>query len=109
MKNITELNEGNFELEVTNSGQPVLVDFWASWCGPCKMIAPVLEELAGDYSGKIKIAKVNVEEQPDLAQRFNVQGLPTLLYFSKGQVVAQTVGAASKKKFITQIESVLAA
>lgn len=89
------LNESNFEKEVIESEIPVLVDYWAPWCGPCKMIAPVLSKLAEDNEGKIKIGKVNVDDFPTLAQSFNVSSLPTLLLFKNGEVVADHVGAAN--------------
>ena len=88
----------NFESEVLQSETPVVVDFWADWCGPCKMIAPALEELSKDYAGKIKIAKVNVDDAGDLAMKFNVVSIPTLLLFKDGAVVSQQVGAIPKTK-----------
>lgn len=106
MKATIQVTESNFEIEVLNSTQPVIVDFYADWCGPCKMIAPALEEIATDLQGKAKIAKVNVDEEPALAQRYNVQSLPTLLYFQGGEVVNQLIGAASKKVILGKLESV---
>ena len=88
----------NFESEVLQSETPVVVDFWAEWCGPCKMIAPALEELSEDYDGKIKVAKVNVDDAGDLAMKFNVVSIPTLLLFKEGSVVSQQVGAIPKAK-----------
>lgn len=88
------LTELNFEEEVLKSGIPVVVDYWAPWCGPCKMLAPHLDKLAEEYDGKIKVGKVNVDEQPELAQSFNVSSLPTILVFKNGEVVADHVGAA---------------
>ncbi len=79
------------------SALPVVVDFWAEWCGPCRMIAPVLKELAKDYKDKLKVAKVNVDEEPDLAAKFNVQSIPTLLFFKNGQVVKQQIGAVPRQ------------
>jgi len=103
MNTTLKLNETNFDQEVLASPLPVIVDFYADWCGPCKMIAPVLEEIAAEQSGKVVVAKVNVDEQPALAQRFNVQALPTLLYFARGQVAGQQVGAASKRAILAKV------
>jgi thioredoxin 1 len=96
--NIVTITQDNFNTEVLQSATPVLVDFWAEWCGPCKMIAPVLDELAGEYAGKAKIAKLNVDESPNLAAQFRVSSIPMFLVFKGGQVVAQTVGAGGGKR-----------
>ena len=104
MKHIIEINEANFEAEVLQSNQPVLVDFWAQWCGPCKMLAPVLDEIAVEQNGNAKVAKVNVDENPTLAQRYNIQSIPTLLYFAGGEVRDRTVGAVSKQSIISKLE-----
>lgn len=104
MKTTIELNETNFEAEVLKSNQVVLVDFWAPWCGPCKMLAPVLEEIALEQAGRVKIAKVDLDESPTLAQRFNVQSIPTLLYFKGGEVRHQTVGLVSKKIILSALD-----
>ncbi len=104
MKHIIEINEANFEAEVLQSNQPVLVDFWAQWCGPCKMLAPLLEEIAVEQNGSAKVAKVNVDENPTLAQRYNIQSIPTLLYFAGGEVRDRTVGAVSKQSIISKLE-----
>lgn len=90
-----ELTDANFD-EVINSGKPVLVDFWAEWCGPCKMIGPVVEELAGDYEGKAVVAKLNVDENPTVTAKFGVRNIPTLLVFKGGQVVDKQIGAVPK-------------
>ena len=93
---IVELTQNNFEAEVTNSALPVLVDFWASWCGPCKMLSPVVDELAKQYEGKVKVGKINVDEQPRLAMNYSVQSIPTLLLFKDGQPVNKSVGVVPK-------------
>ena len=94
---ITLLSESTFDAEVSKSSVPVLVDFWAEWCGPCKMIAPLLDELADEYDGKVKIGKVNVDESQALAGKFGIRAIPTLLLFKDGQVKEQIVGMMSKK------------
>lgn len=94
---IIHLNEKNWENEVVNSTVPVLADFWAEWCGPCKMIAPILDELAGELSGKIKIGKINVDENQALAEKFHIRSIPTLLILKKGSVQEQMVGAMRKE------------
>jgi len=103
MKNTIRVTAQNFDTEVLQAGQPVIVDFYADWCGPCKMIAPALDEIAGELAGRVKVAKVNVDEEPALAQRFNVQSLPTLLYFQNGGVVNQVIGATSKKNILARL------
>jgi thioredoxin 1 len=109
MKAVIEVNEANFEAEVLKSAQPVLVDFWGEWCGPCKMLAPVLDEIASEQAGKVKVVKVNVGEQPALAARFGVQAVPTLLFFAGGEVRYQTLGAASKKAIVSRLEALAVA
>ena|SRR5213594_1661602 len=104
MKPTIEINETNFESEVLQSNQPVLVNFWAEWCGPCKMLAPVLDEIAREQGDRIKIAKVNVDDNPALAQRYGIQSIPTLLYFSNGEVQNQTIGAVSKRKIVEHLD-----
>ena len=104
MNPIIELSQTNFETEVLHSSQPVLVDFWAEWCGPCKMLGPVLDEIAREQVGRAKVVKVNVDANPELAARFGVQSIPTLLYFVDGQVRNQTVGAISKKAIVTNLD-----
>jgi thioredoxin 1 len=85
-----------FEAEVVKSAIPVVADFWAEWCGPCRMIAPVLKELARDYKDRLKVAKINVDEEPDLASRFGIQSIPTLLFFKGGEMVRQQIGAVPR-------------
>jgi len=109
MKPTLELNETNFDRAVLQSNQPVVVDFWAEWCGPCKMLAPVLDEIARDLHGQAVVAKVNVDQEPALAARFNIQGIPTLLYFSGGEVRDQTVGVVSRKNILTKLAALRAA
>ena len=105
MKSIVELNETNFEAEVLKSGQPVLVDFWADWCGPCKMLAPVLEEIATEQAGRVKVAKVNVDANPDLAAQYQIQSIPTLLYFASGELRDKSVGVQGKKAISLKLEA----
>ncbi len=101
------VNQQNWESEVINSKIPVFVDFWAEWCGPCRMVGPVIEELAGEYAGKVNFVKVNVDENNELASRYNVFSIPTLALFNKGQIVAQQVGAASKSSYKGMIDRAL--
>ena len=104
MKPTIDINEANFESEVPQSNQPVLVDFWAEWCGPCKMLAPVLEEIAVEQAGRVKVAKVDVDANPALAARFGIQSIPTLLYFEAGELRDKTIGAISKKAILSKLE-----
>ena len=101
---IGHVDSATFQPEVISSPLPVLVDFWAEWCGPCKAIAPVLEQLNGELAGKLKIVKVNVDETPDLAQQFGIRSIPTLLVFKGGKVVDQAVGAKSKAQFAAWLQ-----
>ncbi len=105
---IVNLTLENFAEQVLQSAAPVLVDFWAEWCGPCKMIAPVLDELADEFEGRAKIGKVNIDEQQALAAEYGIRAIPTLLVFSKGQVAEQIVGARSKRDFKASLDRVAA-
>ena len=101
-ENLIEFTDDNFDTEVLKSNLPVLVDFWAEWCGPCKMIAPIVEEIAGDYAGKVKVGKVNVDFNTQVAMQYGIRGIPALLVFKGGSVANQIVGAVPKNN-ITQI------
>ena len=102
-----EFNGDNFQSEVLGSDQPVLVDFWAPWCGPCKQLGPVIDELAGEYEGKAKIGKVNVDNNQDLAAQFGIRGIPTVILFKGGEVVQNFVGLKSKDDLATALNDAL--
>ena len=103
-ENLLELTDDNFQNEVVESGQPVLVDFWAPWCGPCRQIAPLVEELAGTYTGSVKFCKVNIDENPGAARKYGILTIPSLLLFKGGEVVDTLVGLQSKDRLTQAIE-----
>ena len=105
--NVINVGEADFEAQVLQSDSPVLVDFWAEWCGPCKMIAPIIDELADTYAGRIKVAKVNVDVSRQIAAKYGVRGIPTLLVFKDGQVQTTQVGAIGKNQLAQLIESAI--
>ena len=102
---IIHVTDESFEQEVLKSSNPVLVDYWADWCGPCKMIAPVLDEIADEYEDKIRIAKLNIDQNPDTPPRYGIRGIPTLMLFKEGEVEATKVGAVSKSQLTAFIDS----
>ncbi|MHB2025471.1 MAG: thioredoxin [Elusimicrobiota bacterium] len=102
------LTDDSFEQEVVQSPAPVLVDFWAPWCGPCRMLSPVIEELSQEYTGKIRVAKINTDEHPNSATRFKISAIPTLLFFKEGKVVNQMIGVHSKSEIKKAIDSLVA-
>ena len=103
--NIVYVTDSSFDQEVLSSDKPVLVDFWADWCGPCKMIAPILGEISGDYSGKVRIAKLNIDENPATPPKYGIRGIPTLMLFKNGNVEATKVGAVSKSQLTAFLDS----
>lgn len=107
MGKITEVGDHNFETEVIQSNLPVLVDFWAPWCGPCKSIAPIIEEIAGEYGGKLKVTKVNVDDHPAAASRYGIRSIPNLLILKGGAVKEQIIGAVPKARLVSAIEKAL--
>ena len=102
---IVYVTDDSFDDEITKSDNPVLVDFWADWCGPCKMIAPILDEIASEYAGKLKVAKLNIDENPNTPPKFGIRGIPTLMLFKGGNVEATKVGAVSKSQLTAFIDS----
>ncbi len=105
MSLVKEVNNNTFEAEVTNAPQPVLVDFWAPWCGPCRMMAPVIDELAGQFEGRLKIVKINVDENAETASRYGIMSIPTLILFKEGKQVETFVGFHSKNDLCAKIET----
>jgi thioredoxin 1 len=102
---VIHTSDATFESDVLKSPEPVLLDFWAEWCGPCKMIAPILDEAANEFKGRLKIAKLNIDENPQTPPRFGIRGIPTLILFKDGKVEAQKVGALSKSQLIAFLDS----
>lgn len=103
--NIVTLTDANFEEEVLSATAPVLVDFWAAWCSPCRMIAPIVDELAQEYAGKVKVAKLNVDEYPKIPADYGIMSIPTLILFKNGEVITRTVGYQSKEKLARVLEN----
>ncbi len=106
-EHIKNVSDVSFDADVLKSSQPVLVDYWAAWCGPCKMIAPMLEEVAAEYAGKVTVAKLNVDENQETATKFGIRGIPTLMLFKDGQVAATKVGALSKSQLTEFLNSAI--
>ena len=104
---VVHVTESNFEEEVVNSDVPVLVDFWAEWCGPCKMIAPILDEIAKEYGEKIKICKIDVDSNPEIAPKFGIRGIPTLIMFKDGNAESTKVGAVSKSQLVEFVDEII--
>ena len=106
-QNTKTVTDASFAADVLQADGPVLVDFWAEWCGPCKQVAPVLEEIAGEYAGKLTIAKVNIDENPEIARRYQIMSIPTMSVFSSGEVVKSIVGAKPKAALLRDLEAYL--
>jgi thioredoxin len=102
---VITLNESNFDRELTQDDKPMIVDFWAEWCGPCKMIAPLLDEIAREKAGALKIAKVNVDDNQSLSFKYNIRAIPALLFFKNGQLRDQVIGVTSKKDLLSRVEA----
>ena len=104
MRSLTAVTTQSFEQDVLKSSTPVLVDFWAEWCGPCRMIAPIVEQLANEYSGKLKVVKLDADQSPDVLMRYDIMGIPTLILFKDGQPVARIMGYQPKDRIVNQIK-----
>ncbi|MEJ2396345.1 MAG: thioredoxin TrxA [Candidatus Thiodiazotropha sp.] len=104
-EHIVHVTDDSFESDVLKSSEPVLIDYWAEWCGPCKMIAPVLDDIATEYSGRLKVAKLNIDDNPNTPPRYGIRGIPTLMLFKNGEVEATKVGAVSKSQLVAFIDS----
>ncbi|MGC8957435.1 MAG: thioredoxin [Candidatus Kapaibacteriota bacterium] len=107
MGQVIHVTDQNFQDEVLNSNLPVMVDFWAAWCAPCRMIAPIVEGIAREYDGKIKVCKLDVDNNPNVAITYGIRSIPTLLFFKNGKVMNATIGAVSKSKIVEQVENLL--
>ena len=107
MSEITEFTDGNFEEEVLKAEKPCLVDFWAEWCGPCLMVGPIVEEIASEYGEKLKVGKLNVDQNGQTAAKYGIMSIPSLLIFNQGKVVDQIVGAVPKKQFVERIDKIV--
>ncbi len=107
MSKLMEVTDATFEQEVINSDLPVIVDFWAVWCGPCKMIAPIMEDISQEYDGKIKVAKVDVDNNPNIAVKYGIRSIPTVMIFQDGKVKEQVIGAYPKAHFVDKVENIL--
>ena len=107
MSNLLEVTDETFDTEIVNSDIPALVDFWAAWCGPCRMVGPVVEELAKEYDGRVKVMQLNVDNNPNTAQKYGIFSIPTILIFKGGQVAAQIVGAMPKKQYADKLNELL--
>ena len=107
MSELMEFTDDNFENEVLKSDKPCLVDFWAEWCGPCRMVGPIVEEIAKDYAGRLKVGKLNVDDNSQTAVKYGIMSIPSLLFFHGGQVVDQIIGAVPKKQLVQKIEKII--